>query len=115
MHSCYEVKFEIISDSGFSDNLPRMLPQTVQRVLFSATFPSRVTNYAEKFAPRANQITLEHQELTVEGIRQFYFDCKDEDVKYEVLLQLYGLMTVGSSIIFVKVKPFFFFERLKIF
>ncbi len=80
-----------------------MLPKAVQIVLFSATFPDAVVRYAEKFAPGANQITLKHEELTVEGIKQLYLDCNSEQDKYDVLVRLYGLMTIGSSIIFVKV------------
>ncbi|MCJ1479258.1 RNA helicase required for poly(A+) mRNA export [Lambiella insularis] len=74
----------------------------VQIVLFSATFPDKVVDYAQKFAPNANQITLRHDELTVEGIKQLYMDCASEQDKYDVLVKLYGLMTIGSSIIFVK-------------
>ena len=81
----------------------RLLPKNVQTVLFSATFPDKVVAYAQRFAPNANQITLRHEELTVEGIKQLYLDCNSESNKYEVLLKLYGLMTIGSSIIFVKV------------
>lgn len=79
-----------------------MLPRTIQVVLFSATFPSHVSGYADKFAPNANQLTLKHEELTVEGIKQLYMDCNSEEEKYTNLVQLYGLLTVGSSIIFVK-------------
>jgi superfamily II DNA/RNA helicase len=81
----------------------RMLPKDVQVVLFSATFPDVVVAYAARFAPRANQITLRHEELTVDGIKQLYLDCTSEQDKYETLVRLYGLMTIGSSIIFVKV------------
>lgn len=85
------------------DISPSTLPKTVQKVLFSATFPENVTAYADRFAPDANQITLQHQELTVEGIKQLYFECTGEQGKIDTLLKLYGLMTVGSSIIFVNV------------
>jgi ATP-dependent RNA helicase DDX19/DBP5 len=81
-----------------------MLPPNIQVVLFSATFPDKVVNYASRFAPNANQITLRHEELTVEGIKQLYLDCQGEEAKYDVLVKLYGLMTIGSSIIFVKVR-----------
>ncbi|MCJ1349610.1 RNA helicase required for poly(A+) mRNA export [Peltigera leucophlebia] len=82
----------------------QLLPQNIQTVLFSATFPDQVIAYASKFAPNANQITLRHEELTVEGIKQLYLDCHDEENKYDVLLKLYGLMTIGSSIIFVRTR-----------
>lgn len=62
-----------------------------------------MVEYAAKFAPRANQITLRHEELTVEGIKQLYLDCQTETDKYDALVRLYGLMTIGSSIIFVRV------------
>ena len=80
-----------------------MLPKDIQVVLFSATFPIHVHRYASKFAPAANEITLQHEELTVEGIKQLYIDCSNDEDKYKTLVSLYGLLTVGSSIIFVKV------------
>ena len=81
----------------------RLLPQQIQVVLFSATFPNNVVQYAMRFAPNANQITLKHEELTVEGIKQLFLDCKNQEAKFDILVRLYGLMTIGSSIIFVKV------------
>ncbi len=81
----------------------RMLPKTVQILLFSATFPDKVMAYARKYAPNSNEIKLRHQELTVKGISQMYMDCPDETKKYDVLCKLYGLMTIGSSVIFVRV------------
>lgn len=59
--------------------------------------------YAERFAPNAHQMKLRQQELTVKGISQMYMDCPDENKKYDVLCKLYGLMTIGSSVIFVRV------------
>ena len=80
-----------------------MLPKTVQVVLFSATFPDRVVDFAGRFAPNSNQITLRHEELTIEGIKQLYLDCPSETDKFDAIVRLYGLMTIGSSIIFVRV------------
>ena len=79
------------------------LPRDCQIVLFSATFPDNVRNFANKFAPQANEIRLRQEELSVEGIKQFYMDCKDENHKYDVLDELYSLLTIGRSIIFCKV------------
>jgi ATP-dependent RNA helicase DDX19/DBP5 len=80
-----------------------MLPKTTQVVLFSATFPDHVGRYAMRFAPSSNEIRLKAEELTVEGIKQLYLDCENDEDKYNVLVKLYGLLTIGSSIIFVKV------------
>lgn len=59
-------------------------------------------------APNANQITLKPEELSVDGIKQFYVDCRSQtkgnnNHKYEILVGLYSLLTVSQSIIFVKV------------
>lgn len=40
----------------------------------------------------------------MEGIKQLYLDCENEEHKYKTLVNLYGLLTVGSSIIFVKTR-----------
>lgn len=82
-----------------------MLPRThpVQIILFSATFPDHVRSFANKFAPNANKIELQKEELSVDGIRQFYMDCRDENHKYDILVSLYQLLTIGQSIIFCQV------------
>lgn len=46
---------------------------------------------------------LRTEELSVEGIKQFYMDCPNEEAKFQVLVDCYNLMTVGQSIIFVQV------------
>lgn len=81
-----------------------MLPKTIQTLLFSATFPDKVNNYAGKFAPNAHTLKLQRSELTVKGISQMFIDCPDDNIKYDVLCKLYGLMTIGQSVIFVKVR-----------
>ena len=85
-----------------------MLPKNkgVQIILFSATFPDHVRSFANKFAPNANKIELQRNELSVDNIRQFYMDCKNEEHKYEVLVSLYmyKLLAIGKSIMFCQVR-----------
>lgn len=90
---------------GMGDQCQRTknaLPRTCQTVLFSATFPPDVLRFATQFAPNANEITLEVEKLTVKGIKQMYLDCSSDEEKYTALVKFYGLMTIASSIIFVK-------------
>ncbi|PGG97791.1 ATP-dependent RNA helicase DBP5 [Helicocarpus griseus UAMH5409] len=97
----------MLDQQGLGDQCIRvkgLLPRTVQVVLFSATFPDNVVRYANKFAPNSNQITLKHEELTVEGIKQLYLDCDSDEHKFDILVKFYGLLTIGSSIIFVKTR-----------
>lgn len=87
-----------------------MLPRThpVQIVLFSATFPDHVRSFAAKCAPNANKIELKSNELSVDNIVQFYLDCATEDEKYDALVNLYHVLTVGQSIIFCQVSDTLF-------
>ncbi len=97
----------MLDQQGLGDQCVRvknLLPKTIQLVLFSATFPDHVRRYAEKFVPNANSIELKHEELNVDGIKQLYMDCDSAESKYDVLCELYSLLTIGSSIIFVQRK-----------
>ena len=96
----------MLDQTGLGDQCKRvrqLMPQEIQVTLFSATFPEAVLNFAQQFAPNSNMLTLKHEELTVEGIKQFFFDCDSEETKYQTLVQFYGLLTISSSIIFCKV------------
>lgn len=97
----------MLDQQGLGDQCMRvktMLPKTIQTLLFSATFPDKVNNYAGKFAPNAHTLKLQRSELTVKGISQMFIDCPDDNTKYDVLCKLYGLMTIGQSVIFVKTR-----------
>jgi len=83
-------------------NLITKANREVQIVLFSATFSETVRNFALRFAPNANEIRLKKEELSLDAIKQFFMDCRNEQHKYEVLTELYHLLVVGQSIIFCK-------------
>lgn len=92
---------------GLGDQCSRIkkyLPTECQQVLFSATFPDSVREFAHFFAPEANEISLKQQELSIEAIKQFYLDCADNHERDNMLADLYGLMTIGQSIIFVNTR-----------
>jgi len=80
-----------------------MLPPNVQNVLFSATFPDEVRNFAERFAPEANSLFLRKEEVTVDAIKQLYLECDGEAQKFDALSMLYDCMSIGQSIVFCKV------------
>ncbi|KAJ8653954.1 hypothetical protein O0I10_010403 [Lichtheimia ornata] len=95
----------MLDQDGLGDQSIRikgMLESQPQIVLFSATFPDNVRRFAPRFAPDAYEISLRREELSVDSIKQFYMDCRDEEHKYEVLCNLYDLLTVSQSIIFCR-------------
>ncbi|KAG0130054.1 P-loop containing nucleoside triphosphate hydrolase protein [Tuber indicum] len=80
----------------------RNIPSSTQIALFSATFPDQVVKYANRFAQNSNHICLRPQELTLDGIKQLCMDCDSEEDKYRVLIDIYHILTIGSSVIFVQ-------------
>lgn len=97
---------EMIQLQGLGDQsfrIKKMLPDTVQNVLFSATFPDDVQRFATLFAPEANQIFLKKEDVTVDAIKQLYLVCDGEHAKSDALSALYDVMAIGQSIVFCKV------------
>lgn len=97
----------MLDKQGLGDQCIRVkkfLPKDCQLVLFSATFVDEVRNYARRIVPNANSLELERNEVNVHAIKQLFMDCNDENHKFRVLSDLYGVLTIGSSIIFVQTK-----------
>ncbi|KAG0137701.1 P-loop containing nucleoside triphosphate hydrolase protein, partial [Tuber indicum] len=80
----------------------RNIPSTTQIAQFSATCSDLVSKYMSRFAPNANRITPKNTQPSLAGIKQLCMDCRSEEDKYRVLLELYHVLTVGSSIIFAQ-------------
>lgn len=100
---CLDEADNMLDQSGLGDQslrIQQMIRGKPQVLLFSATFPDHVRKFASKFAPGANEISLKREELSVDAIKQFYMDCDSVEHKYEVLCNLYDLLTVSQSIIF---------------
>lgn len=100
---CLDEADNMLDQSGLGDQslrIQQMIRGKPQILLFSATFPDHVRKFASKFAPGANEISLRREELSVDAIKQFYMDCDSVEHKYEVLCNLYDLLTVSQSIIF---------------
>jgi len=82
-------------------NTRKALPQSVQVLFFSATYPDEIREFAKRITPGAAKITVENVNLAVSAIQQMWLECRDDNVKYEMLKELYGCLNVGQSIIFV--------------
>lgn len=76
-------------------------PEQCQLLLFSATFSESVMDFAHRIIPDANELTLKREELSVDAIKQYWMECRNYPHKMEMLSALYGLMTIGQSIIFL--------------
>ncbi|KAJ1561386.1 translation initiation factor eIF4A, partial [Nowakowskiella sp. JEL0078] len=88
---------------GFKDQIQdiwQLLPSSVQIVLLSATMPGEVLEVTTKFMKDPIRILVKRDELTLEGIKQFYVAVEKEDWKLDTLCDLYETVTITQAVIF---------------
>jgi len=88
---------------GFKDQIYdifKFLPETVQVCLFSATMPLEVLEVTQRFMREPVRILVKKDELTLEGIKQFYIAVDREDWKLDTLCDLYETLTITQAIIY---------------
>lgn len=88
---------------GFKDQIYdifKQLPSTCQVGLFSATMPPEALEITKKFMKEPVKILVKRDELTLEGIKQFYVNTEREDYKLDILTDLYETLNITQSVIF---------------
>jgi len=76
------------------------VPKTSQICLFSATMPLVALNLTDKFMNNPLKILVKKEELTLEGIKQYYLALEQESWKIATLCDLYDKLSISQSIIF---------------
>ena len=97
---------EILS-SGFMDsiyNIIKSVPKTAQICLYSATMPKEILDLTNYFMDDPAMLLVNKNELTLEGIKQFYIDLKQYNWKFDVLYDIYETINITQSIIYVNSK-----------
>jgi len=92
---------------GFKDQIYdvfKTLDDEIQVVLLSATMPQDVLEVTKKFMRSPTRILVKKEELTLEGIRQFYIDVEREDWKLDTLCDLYETLTITQAVIFLNTR-----------
>jgi len=88
---------------GFKDQIYdvfKFLPEKVQVALFSATMPMEVLEVTGRFMREPVRILVKRDELTLEGIKQFYISVEKEEWKLDTLCDLYETLTITQAIIY---------------
>merc|ERR1712194_769764 len=88
---------------GFKDqvyDIFKTLPPNIQVCLFSATMAPEILDLTSKFMRDAVRILVKKDELTLEGIRQFYIAIEREEWKLGTLCDLYETLTITQAIIY---------------
>merc|ERR1740138_1220145 len=106
---CDDLKIFVLDEAdemlsrGFKDQIYdifKCLPPNVQVCLFSATMAPEILEMTGKFMRDAVRILVKKDELTLEGIRQFYVAIEKEEWKLDTLCDLYETLTITRAIIY---------------
>lgn len=88
---------------GFKEqiyDIYRYLPEDTQVVLVSATLPQSVLDMTSKFMTDPVRVLVKRDELTLEGIKQFFIAVDKEEWKFDTLCDLYDTLTITQAVIF---------------
>jgi len=89
--------------SGFKEqvyNIFQHFNNNIQVALFSATLPDHIQGITSKFMRDPVKIQVKAEQLTLEGISQYYVAVEDDRQKYLTLKDLYSFMSVSQCIIY---------------
>lgn len=89
--------------TGFKEqvyNIFQHFKNDVQVALFSATLPPYINNITSKFMRDPVRISVKTEQLTLEGIAQYYIAVEDDMQKYATVKDLYTFMSVSQCIIY---------------
>ena len=92
---------------GFKDQVYEIfqfIPKKAQICIFSATMPNAALELTEKFMKNPNKLLVKSDEITLEGIRQFYLGVEQENWKTATLFDLYENLSLKQTIIFCNSK-----------
>uniref|UniRef100_A0A6C0CUH6 RNA helicase n=1 Tax=viral metagenome TaxID=1070528 RepID=A0A6C0CUH6_9ZZZZ len=89
--------------SGFKEqvyNIFQYFTNDIQVALFSATLPDYIYNITNKFMRNPVKISVKTEQLTLEGISQYYVAIEDDRQKYATLKDLYSVISMSQCIIY---------------
>jgi ATP-dependent RNA helicase len=78
----------------------RYLPYSTQCIVVSATLPQEILEMTTKFMNDPIKILVKRDELTLEGIKQFFVAVEKEEWKFDTLCDLYDTLTITQAVIF---------------
>ncbi|PGG95698.1 ATP-dependent RNA helicase FAL1 [Blastomyces parvus] len=76
------------------------LPAATQVVLVSATLPPDVLAITTSFMTEPVRILVKRDELTLEGLKQYFIAVEKEEWKFDTLCDLYDTLTITQAVIF---------------
>ena len=74
--------------------------EDTQVCLFSATMPEVLHELSTRFMRHPTKILIKQEELTLQGIAQFYIGLDNDEHKYATMKDLFGGMSMSQVIIY---------------
>ena len=90
--------------SQIQDLFRFLVDNKLQVGLYSATMPVEFFDVTKKFMNKPVKILVKNEELTLEGIKQFYVNVERMEYKFDTLCDLYNVISVSQSIIYCNSK-----------
>lgn len=90
-------------NQGFKEQIYdvyRYLPPATQVVVVSATLPYDVLDMTTKFMTDPVRVLVKRDELTLEGLKQYFVAVEKEEWKFDTLCDLYDSITISQAVIF---------------
>ena len=81
-----------------------LLPRESKKILFSATMPQDIIQLTDEFMVNPFKILIPKEDLTLEGIRQYYVAMEKEEYKIDTLCDIYKVIKVTQCIIYTNSK-----------
>ena len=78
----------------------RFMPNDIQVGLFSATMTPEFFRLSDSFMRNPVKILVKNEDLTLEGIRQYYINLEHNEYKYETLCDLYDMCSISQTMIY---------------
>ena len=88
---------------GFQEqiyDIIQYIPKTSQIGIFSATMSENTYELSKNFMNNPLEILVKNDELTLEGIKQYYVNIETDYQKFDVLVDIYQNLTVSQTIIY---------------
>ncbi len=85
---------------GDMEQIVNYLPETTQICLFSATLPEETLKTSMLFLRNPIRLLIPKEELSLKLIYQYFVDVKDENNKFDTLIDLYTSLSIGQCIIY---------------
>ena len=88
---------------GFKEQIYKIfqyMPSKLQIGLFSATMPPELTQLTEKFMNKPLQILVKTEQLTLQGIAQYFIRLDGDEHKYMTLKDLFAGLSISQAIIY---------------